>query len=304
MAKTICVYNQKGGVGKSTCACNLAYALGVMGRKVLLIDFDAQGSATLMLNIDKWDETIPNIGMPMSNFAVDGIRPEIDDLMECIQTPTWSKKERIPKSTIWEDVDIPYPFDMIPVCGISLSVAENAVYNRNNYIYHHVEHGFKMLKYIVQELSDELNYDYIIIDANPSLSASSINALMASDFLVTPTDMAYESIVGISAILQRLKELNLYLPYFTPLGVICQKYKDNRNLDKKVKDIIRENKFEVFETMIKDVSTQVSANIAKGRLISLADTDVFNQYTNLAKEIEEKIKRLEEEYGEIKNRKR
>lgn len=302
MAKTICVYNQKGGVGKSTCACNLSYALGIMGRKVLLIDFDAQGSATIMLNINKWDETIPNIGFPMSNFAINGNRPQIDDLLDCIQTPSWQKKEKVPNSMLWREVDVPYPFDVIPVCGIELSVAENAIFNRKNYIYKHVEYGFVMLKFIVQKLSDELNYDYIIIDANPSLSASAINALMASDFLVTPTDMAYESIVGISAILQRLKELNLFLPYFTPLGVICQKYKGNRNLDKTVRDIIEENEFDVFNTTIPDVASQVSNSIAKGKLISVDNEKVRKAYTDLATEIEAKIIKLESEHGEIKNR--
>lgn len=303
MAKTIVVYNQKGGVGKSTCACCLANALGNKGKKTLLIDFDAQGSSTIMLNIDKWDENIPNIGIPMSLFAVDGKVASINDLLECIQTPGYDKKVKKAKSMEWETKRINYPFDCIPVCGISLSVAENAVCNPNNYIYKNIKYIYYMLKLIVDELSSKLNYDYIVIDANPSLSISAINTLMASDFLLIPTDMAYESIVGISAILARLKELNLFLPNFMPLGVVCQKYAQRRNLDNSVKEIIEDNGFEIFDTMIPDVYTQVSSSIADGRLITTTNKKMEEAYSQLADEVERRIAETEALYGEVRNKK-
>lgn len=297
--RVVCIYNQKGGVGKSTAAVNLAQILGeVYEKSVLLIDFDAQGTASLMCNIPTWDDSIPNIGQLISQIALEGQLPDIDTILNCVTNGKYAQNIRQPQSFGYKTEWIDYPFDIIPVCGTDLSIGELAIHNRDNWIYKNVEQSFYMLKYVVDRIIIDCAYDYIIIDANPSLSSFAINSLVASDYLMIPTTMAPEAVNGIKAILTRLEELNLVIPYFKTLGIVYQKYSGKRILDR---EIVKSTKFDEFETKIPDVNTKISQSINDNIIPAMRKTQKYlplrEAYIDLAKEMEQKIAKFESEGG-------
>lgn len=299
--RVICVYNQKGGVGKSTTAVNISQIMAeVKNKKTLLIDFDSQGTATLMCNIPTWDDSIPNIGQLISGIAVSGNIPEIDEILSCITNGTYIKNTQEKGKFGWKREEKKYPFDILPVCGADLSIGELAINNRQSFIYKHVELSYFMLKIITDKIVEECDYDYIIIDANPSLSMFAVNALVASDYMIIPTTMTTEAVNGIQSIFSRLEELNLVIPFFHPLGIVYQKFDGVRTLDK---EILENTIFEEFKAKIPDVNSKISQSI-NDNFIPAMRTDkkylpIRQAYIELVNEIEEKIYLYEKENGTI-----
>ena len=299
--KVIAINNQKGGVAKSTTSVNVAQILAeVYEKNVLLIDFDAQGSASLMTNIPIWDDSMPNIGDLITPLALHGIRPTIDDILNTVTRGTYEKKYQVKGEFGWKTKVEEYPFDIIPVCGTEISIGELAIHDRENFIYQNVEYSYFMLKLVVDTIVEECNYDYIVIDTNPSLSAFAINALFASDFLIVPTTMAPEAISGIQAIFKRLEELNLVYPYFAPLGIVYQKFDGKRTLDR---NILESSIFDEFETKIPDVNTKVSKSINDSLIPSMRKEKQFatfrQAFIDLCGEIIQRIEKYEDENGKI-----
>lgn len=299
--KIIAINNQKGGVMKSTTSVNVAQILAeVYHKNVLLIDFDSQGSSSLYCNVPIWDSTIPNIGDLITPFALYGKRASIDDILNSITRGKYEKTYQEKGKFGWKHKMEEYPFDILPVCGTEISIGELAIHNRESFIYQNVEYSYFMLKLITDTIAEECNYDYVIIDTNPSLSAFAINALFASDFLIIPTTMAPEAVNGIQSIFRRLEELNLVYPYFAPLGIVYQKYDGKRTLDK---SILETSVFDEFETKIPDVNTKVSKSINEGLIPAMRAEKqyaTFRQaYIDLCGEIIERIKKYEDENGKI-----
>jgi chromosome partitioning protein len=301
-AKCIVFYNQKGGVSKTTSAVCCAQILGeVYDKNVLLIDFDSQGSASMMSNINIWENNgEKSIGTLTSAYAIRGERASIDDILDCVTRGSYKKSVRRPGGTQWDQKEIEYDYDILPVRGIDLSISELALHNPNNYIYKHVNSSFFILKMIIDTLIKECDYDFILVDANPSLSSFALNALFASDYLIVPTTMTPEAVSGISSIFARLEELNLVYPYFEPLGILYQRYSDHRTLDKL---ILNNTVFEPFETKIPDINTRVSKSI-NDKILPVCKTDkaykVFRgAYIDLCKEIMERIELKEKQHGKL-----
>ena len=115
-SKVICLGNQKGGCAKTSDCLNIAYCLAnTKGYKVLLIDFDSQGSASLNLGIDISDDdtnTIDEIMGAYVNGTID--RFDWEDVKEFIYTPTYFARRRVANSAKWESVNMPFGFDIIP----------------------------------------------------------------------------------------------------------------------------------------------------------------------------------------------
>lgn len=181
MATVISVTNQKGGVGKTTSAVNIAYFLSKLGKNTLLIDFDPQGNATSGLGIDK-----QNLSDTMAEVVL-GKKP----LSEII-LPTEHKL---------------------------LSIAPAAPYLANTEVELAQATGrFTRLKQAVESLE---GYDFIIIDSPPSLSLLTVNGLIASKYVLLPVQAEFYALEGLGQLLETMKLVRKSMnPTLELLGVL------------------------------------------------------------------------------------
>lgn len=211
--KILAIINQKGGVGKSTTAVNLAAALGAAGKEVLLVDLDPQGNATSGYGIDKRD-----IGQCVYNVLLG-------------ETPV----EDVILANVGKGVDV------LP-STISLAGAEVELVNemaREN-----------RLKNALGSLRGR--YDYILIDCPPSLGLLTINALVAADKLLIPIQCEFYALEGVTKLLDSMKRVKSVLnPSLDIYGIVLTMYDSRTNLSKQVVDEVRSFFGDtVFKTLI------------------------------------------------------
>lgn len=177
MGKTIAICNQKGGTGKTTTAINLSAYLGLVGKKTLLIDFDPQGNATSGVGFD-FQSVLEN-----EEGVLEQKKPSIYEILVDGVSPF-----QVIAQTDYENLFI-IPSD------ISLTGAEIELVG--------VEGREKKLKQVLTLLKDK--FDYIIVDAPPSLGLLTLNALTAVDSLIVPIQCEYYALEGISKLVNTME---------------------------------------------------------------------------------------------------
>lgn len=307
--KVICLYNQKGGVSKTTTAVNLGQVLGdLYGKKVLLIDNDTQNSLSFLCNRDvsepgalASDEGVPDLGWLEGMFQWYGTVCDYDDLKQAIVRPTYIRRVKAEDRFSWTSEETEFSFDLLGGQDADLSLVEMLFVAPTDEPYilddENRKYARYMLKMIVDKIKEYYDYDYIIIDCPPSLGILSINALIASDYLVIPTTPDMLSTVGISVIIRNLNDLKLYVPTFNILGILFSGYSGTKADDELIRDVEEYGKEEginVFRTRIPRVNAM--RNISREEAIAvLNNSKSFRKYRaaviSLAEEILEQTER-------------
>lgn len=254
MGKIIAIVNQKGGVGKTTTAVNLAAALGERGKKVLLVDIDPQGNTTSGYGISKRD---------LEKSAYEMLLGEI------------SAKEAA-VTTNFKNVDV------IP-SNVDLSGAEVELID--------LPSREAKLKTALAAVRDE--YDYIFLDCPPSLGMVTINGLVAADTLLVPIQCEYYALEGLSQLMKTVRQIKqLYNPQIDIEGVLLTMYDGRLNLTQQVvAEIKRFFPKKVFATIIPR-SVRLSEAPSYGEPIMYYDSRCKGTlaYRDLAKELCKKNK--------------
>jgi chromosome partitioning protein len=252
MARIISIANQKGGVGKTTTAINLAASLAVLERKVLLIDADPQANATSGSGFDT-----RSIQSSIYECLIDKADP--NDLI------------------LHSEIE---GFDLIP-SHIDLVGAEIEMLNQPN--------REKVLKEVISKIST--NYDYILIDCSPSLGLITVNALTAANSVIIPVQCEYFALEGIGKLLSTIKLIQSRLnPELEIEGFLLTMYDPRVRLSNQVVDEVK-NHFQqmVFETIIqRNIKLSESPSYGKPCVLYDAESKGTLNYMNLAREIMQK----------------
>lgn len=255
MGKVISVVNQKGGVGKTTSAVNIAAGLGIKGKKVLLVDIDPQGNSTSGYGINKREIKKSSYDLLIGN----------------------STAEEVIIHTAFKNVDI------IP-CNIQLAGAEVEMID--------LDGRESLLKRGIVTVVDK--YDFVLLDCPPSLGLITINALCASDTLLVPVQCEYYAMEGLSQLMVTVRQVKrMYNGTLELEGVLLTMFDGRLNLTQQVVGELK--KFfpdKLFKTAIPR-SVRLSEAPSYGMPIQYYDkkSKGADAYIDVAKEIIKKNRR-------------
>ena len=252
-ATVFAVVNQKGGVGKSTTAVNLAACLGGLNKKVLLVDLDPQGNATSGYGLDK------------------------NQRQDCIYDALLGEQ---PLESMIEPVEVEHVF-VVPAT-IQLAGAEIELVSAIS------REG--RLKSILEPVLND--FDFVIVDCPPSLGLLTINALTAAGGLLIPIQCEYYALEGLSKLLDSVRLVRAHLnPDLEVFGVVMTMFDVRTRLSQQVVDEVRDFFGEtMFETLIPR-SVRLSEAPSFGQPITLYDPSGkgAEAYCSLAKEVIDRV---------------
>ena len=255
MSKVIAVCNQKGGVGKTTTAVNLAASFAALEKKTLLIDMDPQGNASQGLGFMESQET------------------DIHEILDMADNPDNMTFENL-KPAI---ADTTLDYLKVITSGPDLAVMEIELVNAMSR-----EHR---LERIIKVLKDE--FEFIIIDAPPSLNLLTLNVLTAATRVLIPVQCEYYALQGMTELFKTIREVQKNLNANLKIeGALLTMFANN-NLSKQVAEEVRENLADtVFQTVIPR-NVRLSEAPSHGKPVILYDVQSSGSqsYMKLAEEI-------------------
>jgi chromosome partitioning protein len=251
-SRVIAIANQKGGVGKTTTAINLATALAAVGKNVLILDLDPQGNASTGLGIDRQNREV-------STCDVITGQAKLADAVVATAVPRLS----IAPSTL----------DLL---GIELEIAGSA------------DRAFRIRNAIRQFDSEAVRFDYILADCPPSLNLLTINALAAADALLVPLQCEFFALEGLSQLLQTFEQVRATInPDLELHGVVLTMFDSRNNLAAQVVADVRQHLGEkVYDTIIpRNVRISEAPSYGKPALLYDLKCPGSQAYLKLASEV-------------------
>ncbi len=253
MPRIIALANQKGGVGKTTTAINLAASLAALEKKVLIVDADPQANATSGVGID-----VKQVKITIYDCLIDGVNP----------------REAILPCNIDNLSVIPSNIDLV---GAEIEMLERPERE-------------KTLKKVLSGIASE--YDFVLIDCSPSLGLLTVNALTASDSVIIPVQCEYFALEGLGKLLNTIKIIQTNLnPSLEIEGFLLTMYDSRLRLaNQVVEEVTRHFQQMVFNTIIqRNVKLSEAPSYGQPAILYDAESRGTVNYLNLARELLERV---------------
>jgi chromosome partitioning protein len=257
--RIITVANQKGGVGKTTTAINLATALAAIGERVLIVDLDPQGNASTGMGIDRHERLVS------SYDVLTGQRDLVSASM-----PT-----AVPGLSI-----VPSTLDLL---GIEMEIASQP------------DRVLKLRNAIERAGFSPAPFSYVLIDCPPSLNLLTLNSMAAADSVLVPLQCEFFALEGLSQLLQTVEQVRSSInPNLTIQGIVLTMYDGRNNLANQVVDDVRTYMGEkVYETIIpRNVRISEAPSYGKPAILYDLKCAGSQAYLQLASEVIRRERRL------------
>ena len=253
--KTICFANNKGGSGKSTTCANVAYALSTLGKKVLMIDGDMQMNLTLSFFNDE-------ISLEYAKGEKNLYRGVVAqrDLSDFIVSTEYKGLDIIPSSTLMSSIE----FDLFAKWQRELILREG-----------------------LRKIKESEKYDYILIDAPPTLGCWVMNIMCASDYLIIPVEASPWGLFGLANMFEFYEQVKLISPKLEILGIAITKASERKNYFKQTVETLSSlDNVRLLTSIIRiDSTIEWSQDNSKPVMAYKKTSRAAQEYMELAQEV-------------------